>query len=272
VLTQAVTGKLTEEWREGKELEEWKEVKLGNYILEIKAGKNFNCPEMPVVKGKVGLVKISAVTWGKFNEEETKTVEDETRIDARLFIKAGDFLISRANTLELVGASLIVDKIENDIMLSDKIWRVRFEKSIIPFFIDSFLKSSKGRSEIESRAVGNQLSMRNISQNSFKDIDIPLPTLEEQKEMVRRVESLFAKADAIEKQYQTLKQKIDSLPQALLAKAFKGELVEQLESDGSAEELLKEIQKAKAGLTKSTKKLLKNEIDIAAERVVGYGK
>lgn len=51
--------------------------------------------------------------------------------------------------------------------------------------------------------------------------------------------------DAIEAQYQLLKQKIETLPQAILYKAFKGELVEQLASYGDARELLREIEKLK---------------------------
>ena len=84
---------------------------------------------------------------------------------------------------------------------------------------------------------------------------IELPPLVEQQEIVSRVESLFAKADAIEKQYETLKAKIESLPQAILHKAFKGELTEQLDSDGDARELLKEIEGLKeAGKTLKSKK------------------
>lgn len=83
---------------------------------------------------------------------------------------------------------------------------------------------------------------------------IPFPIIKEQQEIVSRVESLFAKADAIEKQYQTLKAKIESLPQAILHKAFKGELTEQLDSDGDARELLREIQVLKSQNMKSKKK------------------
>lgn len=246
VLTQAVTGKLTEEWRVGQELEEWNYLKMGDIINSIDSGKSFKCPEYPVEKGQVGLVKISAVTWNVFNPKETKTVTDKSRVNEKFFINSGDFLISRANTLELVGASVIVDEIEFDIMLSDKVWRVNFIDDIAKLYAHRFLKSSEGRKEIESRATGNQLSMRNLSQNNFKDIDIPIPPKEEQTEIVKRVEHLFAKADAIEAQYQSLKTKLDSLPQAILVKAFKGELVEQLDTDGDAKDLLAEIQKLKA--------------------------
>ena len=59
-------------------------------------------------------------------------------------------------------------------------------------------------------------------------------------------ESLFSKLDVIEEKYISLKQKIDNLPQTILSKAFKGELVDQFTTDGDARELLKEIEALKA--------------------------
>lgn len=80
---------------------------------------------------------------------------------------------------------------------------------------------------------------------ALKEMQIFIPPLQEQQEIVSRVESLFAKADAVEARYQTLKAKIESLPQAILYKAFKGELVPQLPTDGDAKDLLAEIIKLK---------------------------
>lgn len=87
--------------------------------------------------------------------------------------------------------------------------------------------------------------------------------------------SLFAKADQIEASYKKLKAKIEQLPQALLAKAFRGELVDQLPTDGDARDLLERIKLAKAGLEKGGKgKKLKveDEVRMVAEEVVRYGK
>lgn len=47
----------------------------------------------------------------------------------------------------------------------------------------------------------------NLTQSKFKNISFKNPTLQEQQEIVNRVESLFAKADAIEAQYQSLQEK-----------------------------------------------------------------
>ena len=73
-----------------------------------------------------------------------------------------------------------------------------------------------------------------------------IPPLEEQQQIVSTVEALFATADAIEGQYRSLKQKINKLPQALLAKAFRGELTEQHAHDEPAAALLQRIRNAKA--------------------------
>ena len=56
---------------------------LGDLISSIEAGKNFSCPSKPVTHDSVGLVKISAVTWGVFDPRETKTVVDKKQIDAK---------------------------------------------------------------------------------------------------------------------------------------------------------------------------------------------
>jgi len=106
-----------------------------------------------------------------------------------------------------------------------------------------------------------EFEVAGINTTQLKTLAVLLPTLTDQQEIVRRVESLFAKADQIEASYQKLKAKIEQLPQALLAKAFRGELVAQLPTDGDARELLEEIRKAKAGLEKGgrTKKMKEND-------------
>jgi type I restriction enzyme S subunit len=244
LLTQAFSGELSKEWSSNNSASDWKDFKMLDLITSIQAGKNFKCPEIPVEKGKVGLVKISAVTWGEFDPKQTKTVIDQDRINEDYFIKEGDFLISRANTIDLVGAPVIVKTIEYDIMISDKVWRVGFKNNLHKAFINHYLKSRQGRGEIESRASGNQESMRNLSQNGFKDISVPIPSDEEIQIILDKLESNFSKLDKIEKAIVKLSSKTDKLPAAILSKAFRGELVEQLSSDGDARDLLKEIEKS----------------------------
>jgi type I restriction enzyme S subunit len=85
-------------------------------------------------------------------------------------------------------------------------------------------------------------AVNNLLLSAIKEFPVPLPPGDEQNEIVRRVESLFALADAVEKQYLAAKQRLDRLSQSVLAKAFRGELVPQDPNDESAAELLKRIQ------------------------------
>ncbi|HOJ37652.1 MAG TPA: restriction endonuclease subunit S [Ignavibacteriales bacterium] len=90
---------------------------------------------------------------------------------------------------------------------------------------------------------------------------IPLPPLEEQHEIVSRVEKLFALADAVEGKYQKSMQRLKKLEQSVLAKAFRGELIEPDPNDESAEELLKKILKEKQKLQGEVKKNKKSKFE-----------
>lgn len=230
-------------------------------MQKIETGKNLLCNESPPQSNEFGIIKISAVTWGKYNEEESKTLPNVKSFIEERRIKVGDFLISRANTIELLGSPVIVDKTTKNLMLSDKVWRLIMER-IDKYWLQIFLKSQIGRKELESRSTGNQLSMRNIGQKSFLDIDIPVPPLEEQTEIVRRVDELLAFADQIEQQVQNVQNRVSQLTQALLAKAFKGELTaewraqhpELINGAHSAASLLAKIQAEQPTLTRKPPK------------------
>ncbi len=86
-----------------------------------------------------------------------------------------------------------------------------------------------------------------------KDL-IPLPPFEEQTEIVRRVEILLAYADRLEARLQSAQTAAERLTPALLAKAFRGELVPQDPSDEPAAELLRRLREARAADTASKPK------------------
>ena len=90
------------------------------------------------------------------------------------------------------------------------------------------------------------VTQTNINAEAIKNLPIPIPPIEEQQEIVRRVEALFAKADRIEAQYKNARQQVDRLTPALLAKAFRGELVPQDPNDEPASVLLERVKEARS--------------------------
>jgi len=87
----------------------------------------------------------------------------------------------------------------------------------------------------------------------LKAMRLPFPSLEEQQEIVRRVENLFTLADQIEAKVKAAQERVNLLTQSILAKAFKGELTAKwreenpdlISGENSAEALLKRIEDEK---------------------------
>ncbi|CAH1083615.1 restriction endonuclease subunit S [Candidatus Nitrotoga sp. 1052] len=117
-----------EELAELPELPEgWGWCKLGDFVVSIDAGKSFKCDEREPRANEIGVAKVSAVTWGEYDESESKTCTDTSKENDAYLIRSGDFILSRANTIDLVGACVIARKVTKKIMLSDKTLRIRFD-------------------------------------------------------------------------------------------------------------------------------------------------
>jgi type I restriction enzyme, S subunit len=91
-------------------------------------------------------------------------------------------------------------------------------------FLELYLNShSHGQAQFQEWIYGE--GRPHLSFNHLRTVAIALPPLEEQREIVRRVEALFNLADAIEKRVAAASLRAERLTQAILAKAFRGELV-----------------------------------------------
>lgn len=106
----------------------------------------------------------------------------------------------------------------------------------------------------ETRKIGGGNNQQALNKGFVQSMKFSLPPYEEQQEIVRRVEQLFAYADTIEQQAKAAKERVDKLTQAILAKAFRGELTanwraanpELINGDNSAAALLARIQAERA--------------------------
>jgi type I restriction enzyme S subunit len=160
------------------------------------------------------------LTWGTYDENESKTCMDEGRIEEKYLVGDGDFLFSRANTIELVGACVIVGKTTKQLMLSDKTLRFKMDKRVLPEWLQICLRCKFGRDEIERLATGNQESMRNIGQERIRQIRMPLPPFSEQQRIIAEVECRLSIVHGVEAEVNINIQRAQALRQATLGKVF----------------------------------------------------
>lgn len=134
------------------------------------------------------------------------------------------------------------------------------KQKLLPKFLQIYLASPEIQKWIVKENYG--ATRQALTKSMIEQLIISYPPLQEQNEIVRRVEQLFAYADKIEQQVNTALEKVNHLPQSILAKAFRGELTAQwraenvdlITGENSAASLLEKIQVERAQNNKNKKK------------------
>lgn len=240
VLAAATSGRLTEDWRVLNSTSElWRNAKLEDLIEEMRNGLAAKPDENR--EGRK-ILRISAVRPGVLDTTDHRYLTTDER-DAKLYeLRKGDLLFTRYNgSLEYVGVCAMVSEDLPAYVYPDKLIRVRANAAVaLPKFIELASAAAEARSQIEGY-VKSSAGQKGISGGNLKSLRIAVPSIEEQTEIVRRVETLFAFADRLEARLQTAQIAADRLTPSLLAKAFRGELVPQDPNDEPASELLKRL-------------------------------
>lgn len=206
----------------------WVSAVLGDVSSGFQAGRNLKASPVPAGAGELGVLKISAVTWGRFRPNENKAL---LRGDSPLpheIVRGGDLLLSRANTTELVGAPVLVESDHPHLMLPDKILRILYEKRAVePRFLLYALRSQLARAYMEKNATGTSDSMRNLSQPKLREVPISLAPLPEQKRIADKLDALLARVYACRERLDRVPGILKRFRQAVLAAATCGELTRE---------------------------------------------
>jgi len=194
---------------------------VGSIVEDFQTGKSLapssvDTPELNRV------LKVSAVTSGKFKAKESKPLPTTYLPAENHFVQSGDLLFSRANTSELIGATALVKECANNIVLSDKLWRFKFKsaKKAYSTYIQYAFWRPEFRREIVQRASGTSGSMKNISKPKVLSIPLKIPCLEKAVLFSDKISAL----ELHEVRLRSSSQQIDELFTSLQHKAFAGEL------------------------------------------------
>ncbi len=231
VLAAAVSGRLTEEWREHNSSQfPYENRKLSEIIHEMRNGLS----PKPNEDGRGHpILRISSVRPFSLDQIDIRHLEVSEKDKERYSLQPDDLLFTRYNgSIEFVGVCARVSQLNHDTLLyPDKLIRVRVDKAqVIPEFLEIFAASLEAREYIYS-LVKSTSGQKGISGKDLKLMKVALPTVSEQTEIVHQVDQLFAHADRIEQQVNNALARVNNLTQSILAKAFRGELTEQWRKD-----------------------------------------
>ncbi len=258
VLAAATCGNLTEDWRakSGSEFEvchfeasappegasvlpiNWRWIAVGHLATKVVDGVH---KKPQYVASGVPFLTVRNLTAGPgldFSESSFVTNSDHDDFCRRTFPERDDILVSKDGTL---GVVRLVDT-DRPFSIFVSVALIKLRDRRMARYVQFALESPV----VQAQMVGVGSGLQHIHLRDLRQDVVPLPPLDEQEVIVRRVETLFACADRLEARYATARAQVERLTPALLAKAFRGELVPQDPNDEPASMLLERIRAARA--------------------------
>ncbi len=185
------------EWL-GEIPEHWKLMPLRHLLTAIEQGWSPVAEDRTVSDEEWGVVKISAIGRGTFYPQEVKALPDGVVAPTQYEIRSGDLLLTRGNTPDLVGDVCAVSEVRPRLMLSDLIYRLSVAHyKTTPRYLAYWLLSRAGRYQISRDARGSSQSMVKISQEHIRSWLVTVPSLHEQRTIVRVIDQEATKIDAL---------------------------------------------------------------------------
>ena len=249
VLVAAFAGDLTAEWRNERNLQKsWNVMALGS-ISDIQSGITLGKKrKSDEVTNLVPYLRVANVQRGYLKLAEIKYVEATDSECEKLRLKAGDILMNEGGDRDKLGRGWIWNDEIDGCIHQNHVFRVRLKDEDFPPKLISYFANEFGQQYFfdEGQQTTNLAS---ISKTKVSSLPIPIPPVVEAHEIVRRIESAFARIDRLASETTSARKLIDNLDRSILTKAFRGELIPQDPNDEPASVLLERIRAERASAT-----------------------
>ena len=228
----------------------WAYLRLGLLIDEPKYGTSKKCDYS---FSGTGVLRIPNVVDGVINTDDLKGARFDSADMQAFSLVQGDVLMIRSNgSISIVGKSAIVSEAEEEYLYAGYLMRLRSNHDVlIPEYLLLVLGSQFMRVQIEEKAKSTS-GVNNINAREVQSLVVPLCSVNEQRLIVKQLARVLAGIDAVDREIKDQMLVADALRQAILARAFSGQLVPQDPSDVPASVLLDKISDDRARAAKPT--------------------
>jgi len=168
----------------------------------------------------------------------------------RTHVRSNDVLLNITGAS--IGRSTYIPEGFGEANVNQHVCIIRTGWWIIPAYLSHFLNSTYGQDQIFATESG--VTREGLNYTQVRSLWIPLAPVAEQKRVAAKIEEAFSIAEKIEDAVRRARERAERIDQAILAKAFRGELVPQDPNDEPASVLLECIKsKTKQPTTIQTK-------------------
>ena len=163
----------------------YEELRLGDLVSRLESGVSVRADDTPPDTGEIGVLKVSCLTGGRFNANESKRVPTDHIPSLTSSVRKGRVIISRSNTPELVGLCAYVPIDHPNLFLPDTLWQMEFseEKESDPRWLAYLLNSPAYRAHLSRIASGTSANMKKLQKPSLLRLTIRVPPLPEQRKI-----------------------------------------------------------------------------------------
>jgi type I restriction enzyme S subunit len=189
-------------------------------------------------------LKLTATTRGQIDlsQRAVKSLSKMISPESDLFLKPGDLLFQRGNTIEYVGIAAVNAGPANAYVYPDLMIRVRTESTELTQWIWRIANSPSGRKYMMDNATGTAGTMPKVSGEILRKVPVPIPPPAEAAEILRRVADALAAAADTQALLDAEAADAARLRQSILKAAFEGHLSEQDPTDEPASALLARLE------------------------------
>lgn len=215
----------------------WAVERLRFSLRGIEQGWSPLCDRIPAGEGEWGVLKVGAVNGPEFDPRENKALPAGDAPREQYEIRRGDLLVSRANTLGLLGSAALVGRVRPRLLLCDKLYRLHLrEERLLPAMLLHVLRSRLARVQMERQATGTSSSMQNISQAAIRNLRIAVPPLDEQRAIAACLTCRTRRIDQAREKIEIVIERLKEYRTALITAAVTGQIDVRGESSQAADE------------------------------------